>query len=128
MMYYRRSSCKVALDGARVSNILPGVADELIIIRTEDAYRMAQRLAREEGMQVSPSSAANLVGCVHVADALGGSESAVIVTIFPSPRHDMHVQMGNALADTIVDSDETALGAQPRFDGARHPLHLGKQW
>ena len=54
-----------------------------LVIRTEDAYRMVKRLAREEAMLVSPSAAAALVGCLQVASSLGRGERAVIVTIFP---------------------------------------------
>jgi cysteine synthase B len=61
----------------------PSVADTDIVVRTEDAYRMAKRLAREEGMLVSPSAAAALVGCFTVATSLSRGERAVIVTIFP---------------------------------------------
>ena len=59
------------------------VADGEIVVQTEDAYEMAKRLAREEALLVSPSAAAALVGCMHVAEALPKGESAVIVTIFP---------------------------------------------
>ena len=60
----------------------PSVADRQETIRTEDAYKMVKRLAREEGMLVSPSAGAALVGCMHVAAALPKGQSAVIVTIF----------------------------------------------
>ncbi len=60
----------------------PTIADGQIEVRTEDAYRMAKRLAREEGMLVSPSAAAALTGCMRVAASLGPREQAVIVTIF----------------------------------------------
>jgi cysteine synthase B len=59
------------------------VADADLVVRTEDAYRMAKRLAREEAMLVSPSAAAALVGCFQVAASLGPDAHAVIVTIFP---------------------------------------------
>jgi S-sulfo-L-cysteine synthase (O-acetyl-L-serine-dependent) len=42
-----------------------------------------KRLAREEAMLVSPSSAAALVGCFQVASALRRDDGAVVVTIFP---------------------------------------------
>jgi cysteine synthase B len=61
----------------------PSVADEQIVIQTEDAYRMAKRLARDEALLVSPSAAAALVGCMQVAEGIPKGESAVIVTIFP---------------------------------------------
>lgn len=61
----------------------PYVADENLEIRTEDAYRMAKRLAREEGLLASPSSAAAMCGALAVASELPPSQRAVIVTIFP---------------------------------------------
>ena len=61
----------------------PRVADRDLVIRTEDAYLMAKRLARQEAMLVSPSAAAAFVGCLQLAASLGQGERAVIVTIFP---------------------------------------------
>jgi S-sulfo-L-cysteine synthase (O-acetyl-L-serine-dependent) len=59
------------------------LADENIEVSTEDAYRLVKRLAREEGLLVSPSSAAALDGCFKVAKRIPSSERAVIVTVFP---------------------------------------------
>ena len=59
------------------------LADENVEVRTEDAYRMVKRLAREEGMLVSPSSAAALLGCLAVAKHVPAEEQAVMVTVFP---------------------------------------------
>ena len=61
----------------------PLVADENLEIRTEEAYDLAMRLAREEGMLASPSAAAALAGCFRVASRLPRGERAVIVTVFP---------------------------------------------
>jgi cysteine synthase B len=61
----------------------PGVADDDLPVRTEDAYRMVKLLAREEGLLVSPSSAAALVGSLQVARELPRGAAAVIVTVFP---------------------------------------------
>lgn len=58
------------------------LADENIEVRTEAAYRMVKRIAREEGLLVSPSAAAALVGCFQVARELKAGERAVIVTVF----------------------------------------------
>jgi cysteine synthase B len=58
------------------------VADAELAVRTEDAYRMVKRLAREEGMLVSPSAAAAVMGCLQVAASLNPDEQAVMVTIF----------------------------------------------
>jgi cysteine synthase B len=59
------------------------LADENVEIGTEDAYRMVKRLARQEGLLVSPSSAAALLGCFAVARKIAASNRAVVVTIFP---------------------------------------------
>ena len=58
------------------------LADENVEVSTEEAYRMVKRLAREEGMLVSPSSAAALVGCLEVAKQVPKGQRAVIVTVF----------------------------------------------
>jgi len=76
------------IEGAKhmASAIVPGIydaslADENINISTEDAYTMAKRLAREEGLLVGISAAAAVVGCLQVARKLGEGEPAVFVTI-----------------------------------------------
>ncbi len=58
------------------------LADENLSVSTEDSYRLVKRLAREEGLPVSPSSAAALLGCFQVASRLPKNEHAVIVTVF----------------------------------------------
>jgi cysteine synthase B len=60
----------------------PSIADASLVIHTEDAYRIAKRLAREEGLLVSPSAAANLAGCMQVAASLQTGQDAFIVTVF----------------------------------------------
>ncbi len=76
------------IEGAKhmASAIVPGIydaslADENIGISTEDAYSMAKRLAREEGLLVGISAAAAVVGCLQVARKLGEDQPAVFVTI-----------------------------------------------
>ncbi|MGH9544048.1 MAG: PLP-dependent cysteine synthase family protein [Terriglobales bacterium] len=76
------------IEGAKhmASAIIPKIydaslADEDIGISTEDAYSMAMRLAREEGLLVGISAAAGVVGCLQVARRLSPGESAVFVTI-----------------------------------------------
>jgi cysteine synthase B len=61
----------------------PSLADADLSIRTEDGYALSKRLAREEGLLVSPSSGAALAGCLALARALPRHEHAVIVTVFP---------------------------------------------
>ncbi|HMD10319.1 MAG TPA: cysteine synthase family protein [Candidatus Acidoferrum sp.] len=58
------------------------LADENLEVATEEAYRLVKRIAREEGQLVSPSAAASLLGCFHVAKGIPPSERAVIVTVF----------------------------------------------
>jgi len=64
----------------------PGLADRNIEIETEKAYAMAKRLAREEGILVGISAAANVAAALRVAeDAVAAGEAKnrdlVIVTI-----------------------------------------------
>ncbi|HTA22018.1 MAG TPA: cysteine synthase family protein [Terriglobales bacterium] len=59
------------------------LADEDLGISTEDAYAMARRLAREEGLLVGISSAGAIVGCLQVARRLKKEEHAVMVAILP---------------------------------------------
>jgi cysteine synthase B len=58
----------------------PAVADENLEVSTEDAYAMALRLAREEGLLVGISSGAAVVAALQVASQV---RRGVIVTIFP---------------------------------------------
>jgi len=58
------------------------LADENLGISTEAAYALVKRLAREEGLLVSPSSAAALLGCFEVAARIPKHQNAVITTVF----------------------------------------------
>ncbi len=58
------------------------LADEDLVVSTEDAYRLVKRIAREEGLLVSPSAAAALSGCFAVAKNIPPQQHAVIVTVF----------------------------------------------
>src|SRR6266851_669314 len=58
------------------------LAHEDLAISTEGAYKLVKRLAREEGLLVSPSSAAALLGCFQVAAGIPKNANAVIVTVF----------------------------------------------
>jgi cysteine synthase B len=59
----------------------PSLADADLGISTEDAYAMAKRLAREEGLLVGISAAAAVVGCLQLARQVKKNEHAVFVTI-----------------------------------------------
>jgi cysteine synthase B len=76
------------IEGAKhmAAAIVPKIYDSALAdldlgIATEDAYRMAKRLAREEGLLVGISAAAAVVGCLEVARQLPPGEAAVFVTI-----------------------------------------------
>jgi S-sulfo-L-cysteine synthase (O-acetyl-L-serine-dependent) len=60
----------------------PELADENLWIETEDAYDMARRLSREEGLLVGISAAANVVAASRVAESLANSgKPGTVVTI-----------------------------------------------
>lgn len=58
----------------------PELVDRQLTVRTEEAYAMVRRLAREEGLFVGVSAGAALVAALEVAREL---ERGVIVTVFP---------------------------------------------
>jgi cysteine synthase B len=58
------------------------LADENLEVSTEGAYTMVKRAAREEGLLLSPSAGAALLGCFQVAKKIPSGESGVIVTVF----------------------------------------------
>lgn len=60
----------------------PALADENLWLETEEAYAMARRLAREEGLLVGISAAANVVAATQVAERLSNKQQpGVIVTV-----------------------------------------------
>ncbi|MDT8306682.1 MAG: cysteine synthase family protein [Anaerolineae bacterium] len=54
--------------------------DDVRIVRTEEAYAMARRLAREQGVFVGASAGANVAGALAVAAEL---DEGVVVTVLP---------------------------------------------
>ena len=58
----------------------PDLANRTVEVATEDAYQMARRLAREEGLFVGISSAAAAHAALQVASEL---DQGVVVAIFP---------------------------------------------
>ena len=55
------------------------LADRFLEIGTLESYDMVRLLAQEEGLLVSPSAAANLLGAIKVAEQI---EKGIIVTTF----------------------------------------------
>jgi S-sulfo-L-cysteine synthase (O-acetyl-L-serine-dependent) len=61
-----------------------GLADRSIEVETEAAYAMCKQLAREEGVLVGISAAANVVASLEIARSeVAAGRSAVIVTVLP---------------------------------------------
>jgi cysteine synthase B len=60
----------------------PTLADDNLWVETEEAYVMARRLAREEGLLVGISAAANVVAATRVAEELSNQDQpGCVVTI-----------------------------------------------
>ena len=59
----------------------PSLADERLTVSTEEAFDMARRLAREEGLFVGVSSGAVMAASLRVASST--AHSSLIVTVFP---------------------------------------------
>jgi S-sulfo-L-cysteine synthase (O-acetyl-L-serine-dependent) len=56
----------------------PGLADDVLDVTSEEAFAMARRLARSEGLMVGISAAANVAAALRVAREL---EQGVVVTV-----------------------------------------------
>jgi cysteine synthase B len=56
------------------------LADGFLELDTAEVYDMMKKALRMEGLRLSPSSAANLLGAIRVAETL---ESGTVVTVFP---------------------------------------------
>lgn len=69
------------LETARVPGIFDAdLAHQINTVDTVSAYEVLRNAARYEGLMLSPSSAANLLGAIQLAEKL---DEGVIVTIFP---------------------------------------------
>lgn len=60
----------------------PALADDNLWVETEDAYALARRLAKEEGLLVGISAAANVLAATQVAEQVSKKQqSGTVVTI-----------------------------------------------
>ncbi|MBN1641881.1 MAG: cysteine synthase A [Anaerolineae bacterium] len=55
------------------------VIDEIVTVRSADAWEMTRRLARQEGLSVGISSGANACAAVDVAQRLGPGHTVVVI-------------------------------------------------
>jgi cysteine synthase B len=65
--------------------IRPGIYDETLLngtffVKTEDAFEMAKRLTREEGLWVGPSSGAAFWASLRLAESI---DQGIIITVLP---------------------------------------------
>lgn len=73
-------------EGIILSQITKGkLCDELIHVSDEDAIKMANRLAKEEGIFCGISSGANVFVALEIAERMG--EGKTIVTVLPDSRY-----------------------------------------
>ena len=56
------------------------LADENVVVRTEDAYKMARFLSRQEGLFLGISAAAAVTASINVAKKL---DRGVVATVLP---------------------------------------------
>lgn len=69
------------LESAKVPGIYDmQVADNNYFIETFEVYEFMKEVAKKEGLLLSPSSSANLLGAIQVAKKI---EKGVVVTVFP---------------------------------------------
>src|SRR5215212_3119283 len=59
----------------------PGLVDEIVPVKTNDAKAMARRLAREEALFAGTSSGANMVAAIQVAQRLGPGAKVVTLMV-----------------------------------------------
>ncbi len=65
----------------------PELVDEIQTVTTHDAYQMARRLAREEGIFAGGSSGANVVAAIRVAQRLGPDATVATIIVDSGLRY-----------------------------------------
>jgi cysteine synthase A len=59
----------------------PSLVDEIVPVATEDAKKMARRLAREEALFAGTSSGANVIAAIQLAQRLGPGKTVVTLMV-----------------------------------------------
>ena len=65
----------------------PSEVDEILAVNTEEARSMARRLAREEAIFAGPSTGANVVAAIRVAERLGPGKTVATIVVDSGLRY-----------------------------------------
>jgi cysteine synthase len=65
----------------------PDEVDEILTVTTDDTKAMARRLAKEEGIFAGPSTGANVVGALWVAERLGPDATVATIVVDSGLRY-----------------------------------------
>src|SRR5262249_1589206 len=65
----------------------PGEVDEILAVSTEDARAMARRLAKEEAIFCGPSTGANVVAALRIAERLGTDATVATIVVDSGLRY-----------------------------------------
>lgn len=83
----------------------PGVVDEIIAVKTEDAKEMTRRIAREEALFAGTSSGAHVVAALQVAERLGPKGRIVVLMADSGLKYlstDVYKRKSTAQSQTIA--------------------------
>jgi cysteine synthase B len=72
----------------------PTLADDVMMISTEETYQLIRRVAKSDDILLSPSSAANLLGAFKMAQKI---KKGMIVTVLPDNAEKYSDLMKNIL-------------------------------
>jgi len=65
----------------------PDEVDEILTVTTEEAKAMARRLAKEEAIFAGPSTGANVVGALRIAERFGSGATVVTIVVDSGLRY-----------------------------------------
>jgi cysteine synthase B len=78
----------------------PTVADGIITMELEESQRLLIKVARKEGLLISPSAAGNLAGAMKLAETI---DEGVIVTVFPDDASKYSEEIDAIFSKTEVE-------------------------